>query len=1138
MAQDISDLDDVRTFDLSDSELPPLPTDDDDSFLLAPDLRDSRVQSEGSVLMDREMKRQLMDVESSFLPEASVHQDAPQVAPGADDTYLFGGSPGHSRPLPGAEEDKKDTPMTEQAGDSQKGESSISVDEPPTPADAYKTPAAQRFDLDSDTPDDSLDAGTSSSEPIPSSPLARAAQRNRLRTASDNNSTGVVPSGRDEEASAQATAGAEEAVTDASQRPTSSASTVKAPDFTKFEENSSFTEDHDLSMENIVLTVPSAPVTATKAGERPKYLKQRTSSQRSSVSSFTNRSDLSGDGGSSASLSADYALQSGGAVPRSSGQRNSGLSRLPSFGSIASSISGYSDSNPWDKTRSISGNSLSGYLHPSEPNLGRLEEESSNTPPATPRLSGLQPLAPTDTVITRHIQDIQVPDTVAREYREKHQRSPEKRHMATPFARSGKHNLTLKEQNSKIDKLSKENFDLKLKIHFLDQALQNRSDEGVKDMISKNVQLQTDLANEKKENQSLRKEIRDLERKIKAQEDKLASKDSSSASDEENSEPSSRQAELEEEIFFLRDRLESTETIIEQLQEENLAKEVEKRRMAEYIKSMGEKSSPEPSAGVNEAMGMWKEELEDERTRREQAEAETEKLRAEVQRLKESSQHTLQHSTTNHNVKNIYSISRRNLTSFTARSNSGSDGNEQHAPPSTSGTSSTLVEQLRMENADLRRDLGAQTSMLTSRNRERERLQQEIENLKLTVRRGDVASVAGDSIFERSISRNHQRSVSRASGGTRVTQLSDADREDLESKNAILRDELSQLKLQYKELDDQFIGHLDILEQTEAKVKELENELELQTQDLQALQSERDEALEVLQDKEQECEELRQQALDTIQRLESQIEQKEQECGRLGVDLDNLNEDFNALQQEMKNVSESLVQLEDDQNASLRKIQNLESDLEDANQELMKQDKVLSDEKGKNERLEVQLESCQTEIDFLREEQEGDKIKIGELESSLNTAQVTIQDEQERFRNLEDRLTDERRQRDILDSQEKQEVEKIITDLNAQLNKLKDDNRKLRKNLSGKEVEATTWKQRLDELENNLREALGDLNGTRSSFLKVHSIPPSWFHPCLPMSCRISPSYNGISMLPYKNSMTRRTISPRKTDCCGTATLY
>jgi hypothetical protein len=41
------------------------------------------------------------------------------------------------------------------------------------------------------------------------------------------------------------------------------------------------------------------------------------------------------------------------------------------------------------------------------------------------------------------------------------------------------------------------------------------------------------------------------------------------------------------------------------------------------------------------------------------------------------------------------------------------------------------------------------------------------------------------------------RSVSRASGGTRITQVSDSEREDLESKYATLRDELSQMKLSY-----------------------------------------------------------------------------------------------------------------------------------------------------------------------------------------------------------------------------------------------------------------------------------------------------------------------------------------------------
>ena len=43
----------------------------------------------------------------------------------------------------------------------------------------------------------------------------------------------------------------------------------------------------------------------------------------------------------------------------------------------------------------------------------------------------------------------------------------------------------------------------------------------------------------------------------------------------------------------------------------------------------------------------------------------------------------------------------------------------------------------------------------------------------------------------------------------------------------------------------------------------------------------------------------------------------------------------------------------------------------------------------------------------------------------------------------------------------------------------------MRKNLERKEQEASQWKERLETLETNLKEALGDLSGTRSSILKV-----------------------------------------------------
>jgi chromosome segregation ATPase len=68
---------------------------------------------------------------------------------------------------------------------------------------------------------------------------------------------------------------------------------------------------------------------------------------------------------------------------------------------------------------------------------------------------------------------------------------------------------------------------------------------------------------------------------------------------------------------------------------------------------------------------------------------------------------------------------------------------------------------------------------------------------------------------------------------------------------------------------------------------------------------------------------------------------------------------------------------------------------------------------------------------------------------------------------------------------EKEEVQQFVNELNKEASTAKDEARRLRKNLTSREVEATEWKERLIELENNLREALGDLNGTRSSLLKV-----------------------------------------------------
>ncbi|KAF4305253.1 Spindle associated [Botryosphaeria dothidea] len=1084
MARNSTDEEDARLFDQSDADLPPLPSDDDDSFLRPPsDTADnSQISSDGgSAIIEREMKRKLMDIESSFLPDRDADSGEPsQASTGADDTYVFGASSLRLPPRNGARNNGRSRESSSQR--SVHAEEVALPESPPTPDGAYKTPGPGRGHFDDD---EHFDEGSSSfEEHAPSSPTVAAARRSQTRTESQTREQ-TEPSIEVTHAENQGQSHEEETQSQRSYRPTSSASTIKA-DIPENEENRD--DDRRSRLRDTVSSTTTAGRSTSNASsirKKPSFLRDRSrgASQRSSASSFAGRSEFSV---SDTRDNSDFALQTGGALPGSS-MRGSDrdLSRLPSLGSIASSISGNSEGRPsFDRARSTFS-----AASQAENNLERLDEEprpTSASPPATPTArpfsSGTNNM--TDTVITKHVQNIRVPDTVAKEYREKHAKSPERPSTASQFAFSSrtKHNLTLKEQNSKIDKLSKENFDLKLKIHFLDQALQNRSDEGVKDMISKNVQLQTDLATEKKENQSLRRKVRELERKLKAQEEGMAAaKEKKTTGSDDGKSDGSHGQEMEEEITYLRECLQQSETEIERLREENLAKEVEKRRMAEYVKSMGDRRNSEPSTGVEEAMEMWKDLLEAETARREQADEDAERLRDEIRRLKAEREQSAQPTP---NSRSAHNMSRQSRMSY-ARSQSGSDGTTENRA-ATNASSVTLVEQLKHENAELRRDLGAQTSMLVSRNRERERLQQEIEELKLSVRRGASGSVVGDSIFERSISRaNHHRPSSRSSAVTRNNEMDDAERDEYERKEAELRDQVAELKMTNQELEKQLNNTLDDLERVEDEYTKIEREGKELVEDLRCIQNERDDALNALSQKEAEFEDLREEAEQELDSYEQELNRKEQDLERLMNDLENRNEDFEALQQEMKNVSESLVMLEDDRNASQRRIQQLEQELEDANQELESLDQKLHEAQQKIERFEVQQESNQSEITFLREEQEGDKIRIGDLEAALNQAQMSIQEEKERYKDLEDRVSEERKQREALDSQEKEQVQKAFDELNTQASKARDEVRRLRKELSSKEVEASTWKQRLDDLENSLRDALGSLDGTKTNLLKV-----------------------------------------------------
>ena len=989
------------------------------------------------------VREHLQDVESSFLPRLSPIPTGPDTTEGGiDDTYLFD-SPS-----------KKDPPVRQQ----------------------NKSPSVEPSDQGNTT---------SSLENLDSSPTAAAAARTISRAVSMASTAIHHPMDPDEN---------ETDADDSNLEPNSNSQTAEST-----EQEPSLSRSQSLSER---MDVGSTPGFALRS-RRPKYLRSRHASQRSSTSSFVTNPESHDGSDVTVGLGADYALQSGGAVPALGMPRNlsSTLTRSISMGSVAS---GFGD-DPYDHPTS----QLETLPEIDSPERGRNTDMLKTPKPSKGNLNS----APTDTVIARHVSNVQVPESLVKEYRFKSgletPRRPSTFASHTNTSSRGGKSLTLKEQSSTIERLSKENFDLKLKVMFLSDRLDKLSEDGIKEMISENVDLKTNLAVMQRDNKVLRRRVKELEKQRKDEDERPSTARSGASSTDQTARLYDEETqEREEELYYLRERVEEYATEIERLRGESLNRESEKRKLSDIVRSLGERTGE--NVGRQEEADVWKDLLEQETARREQADEDNRKLRDEVFRMKQdlaNSQGGLHHTT---NIYNITKKQRERDAMNHGRPVSGLSGDVEGSTTNLSAATTIAEElrreseQLRHENAELRREVGAQTSMLTSRNREKERLYQEIEDLKMAQRRGGPALSTIDSLLDRSASRagGHERSQSRGSARTRRTSADDdAEREELENKLAEARDGMSEVKLQNQELQRElencmldFETAINGKREAEENVLNLREELENANHDLVALQAERDEVLREQGDMENEFEALRREAQDEIDALEYEADQRSEEIQRLQDELSDRSENFEALQEEMRKMSEALVRLEDEQDNKLRRIQELELELDSSNKELEELESKLVEANDKNQRLSIQQESSQGEIGFLREEQETDKIRIGDLEAALAGAEQSIRDEKDRAKEIDTRLQQERHQREAVANQEKEEVQQFVNELNREASTAKDEVRRLRKNLSSREVEATEWKERLMELENNLREALGDLNGTRSSLLKVRKpeSPGAW----------------------------------------------
>ncbi|RLM01795.1 hypothetical protein CFD26_108551 [Aspergillus turcosus] len=1070
------DDDPTSTVDPSDhddsniSHLPPLPDHDDSSLFLSSEDGDRERAENQTFLEEKEMRRKLMDMESSFLPEPStIEVAATNQAAGVGDTLLTEDPSGNAHEQAASETNQSSflTPDNTSHDLASTGEG-LPVPQTPSlgPHDGSTMGLSQQHGED-----------TTTLEAISSSPAADAAARSSTR----------VQSTFPESSQSINRVGQEEADNSTALDLNRSIQAASLSTQTSF--RSSSQERPRLFQKESAQDAEAASRISSRRGSRPRYLNSRQSSHRLSYSSVASNNTETTN--SDATLGADYALQSGGAVPGNShpaqGDQRKNLTRSISLGSMASGISGLSDDNVMERrnpTAVAEGGlqtlaeeegtpqSLQQPLPQSQqehrsPALG--DDQGPMTPKAKPRDN----IFPTDTAIAERVKDVQVPSAFVRQFREDfagRPSSPEKRAgIPTPaFVRTGR-TMTLKEQSSTIDRLSKENFDLKMRIHFLNEALNRRSEEGIKEMISENVELKSDKLKLQKDNQNLKRKIRDLEKQLK---DQQSDKESMANHDPEGSDEDSRDAAQDEEILYLRERQEAYELEIERLRSESMVRESEKRRLAEMVKALSDRPIGS-EAGAREERDMWKDMLDAETAAREQAEEENKRIKDELQALRNELNYMIPPSR----------AGQRDRVGSTISYTTVSDRDIPRMPTLTSSSSDTLVEELRLlrqENAELRREVSAQTSMLTSRNKEKERLYQEIEELKLGQRRDGVRSIAGDSILDRSASRAQGRSSSRASDGTGPSRSDDAEREDLELRIGQLRDQVSALKLENQTIKAQLEERLA---EYEALDRAYQADVDGAHEMINALHQERDEFERKMNDCIVNMQIMDAQYGEEIEGLEEDLRRKTDECERLEEELRNQDENLRALQAEMRSASEGIIRLEEDAQTNLQRYETVQRELQDCNREMEALEKSLYEANTKVQRLTVQIESSQNEIAFLREEQDGDKIRIGDLESELKTCQMSLQSERDKVKELEARLADERHQREVVGTKEKQEVQRIINELNREASAAREEARRLKKSLSAQEIETATWRERLMDLENNLRETLGDLTGSRSSLI-------------------------------------------------------
>jgi len=320
---------------------------------------------------------------------------------------------------------------------------------------------------------------------------------------------------------------------------------------------------------------------------------------------------------------------------------------------------------------------------------------------------------------------------------------------------------------------------------------------------------------------------------------------------------------------------------------------------------------------------------------------------------------------------------------------------------------SANVGALRREIEELRKESVAQTKVLSARNREREQLYAELEELKL----------------------QHMRN------GRDISHGGDSGHEDCEATINELRDRLTEMRIQNQDQRDELESALRDLEQLDQEKLDAHEDYQVEIDRLQEiidqLVKETDDLREAKEETERVADELDQEIESLVKEAQEKMAFQEREIRMRDEDLMAMKTDMQEALDKAYMDIESLEETVMNKNA---RIENLRDQLQDIEDEHAKLIQKYEDNIQQGSRLQVQQEVSARELQFLREEADNSALKVADfqnLEKKLLEAERRFSRESLRVKELLAKVDVLESDKGRADSDAEEKLKKQVEELTA-----------------------------------------------------------------------------------------------------------